>query len=122
MQQVQVSCFSGILKTLSGHCHICIQIIGGDPDHAADKKAHIAWRDVECLAYSFKGISMIDNLNGLKLLTKLQLDNNNIAKIENISHLVRALLKMSMHMLRGVLIRAAKDSCAISYAIISEPC
>ena len=32
---------------------------------------------------------MIDNLNGLHALTKLQLDNNNIAKIENIGHLVR---------------------------------
>ena len=65
-----------------------IQIIGGDPDNAAEKKAHIAWRDIECLAYSFKGIAIIDNLNGLKMLTKLQLDNNNISKIENISHLV----------------------------------
>ena len=65
------------------------QIIGGDPDHAADKKRSITWRDIECLAYSFKGIAMIDNLNGLHALTKLQLDNNNIAKIENIGHLVR---------------------------------
>ena len=68
---------------------LSLQIIGGDPDHAAEKKRNIAWRDVECLAYSFKGIAMIDNLNGLHNLTKLQLDNNAIAKVENITHRVR---------------------------------
>ncbi|GAX80910.1 hypothetical protein CEUSTIGMA_g8345.t1 [Chlamydomonas eustigma] len=66
----------------------CIQILGGDPDHASDKKSSIAWRDVECVAYSFKSIAMIDNLNGLDNLTKLQLDNNQITRIENIGHLV----------------------------------
>jgi hypothetical protein len=65
------------------------KILGGDPDHASDKKSSIAWRDVECVAYSFKSIAMIDNLNGLDNLTKLQLDNNQITKIENIGHLVR---------------------------------
>lgn len=65
----------------------CVQILGGDPDAADDKKLHIAFRDVECLAYSYRSIAKIDNLNGLGSLTKLQLDNNKIKKIENIGHL-----------------------------------
>lgn len=67
-----------------------MQILGGDPDNAEDKKRTIPLREVECLAYSFKSIAKIDNLNGLDSLVKLQLDNNQIAKIENIGHLVRS--------------------------------
>jgi len=68
----------------------CIQIVGGDPDNVDDKKRTIALRDVECLAYSFRSLARIDNLNGLDGLTKLQLDNNQITKIDHIGHLVRA--------------------------------
>jgi hypothetical protein len=44
---------------------------------------------VECLAFSFKNIARIQNLGGFDRLCKLQLDNNGITTIENISHLVR---------------------------------
>ncbi|GLC37160.1 Dynein regulatory complex subunit 3 [Pleodorina starrii] len=65
----------------------CIQIQGGEPDTAANKKRSMPFRDVECLAFSFKNLACIDNLRGLDNLTKLQLDNNQITKIENLAHL-----------------------------------
>ncbi|EFJ51609.1 hypothetical protein VOLCADRAFT_73327 [Volvox carteri f. nagariensis] len=65
----------------------CIQIQGGEPDTAANKKRSMPFRDVECLAFSFKNLACIDNLRGLDNLTKLQLDNNQIKKIENLAHL-----------------------------------
>lgn len=43
---------------------------------------------MESLACSFKNLSKISNLWGLDKLVKLQLDNNRIEKIENLSHLV----------------------------------
>jgi len=42
---------------------------------------------MQALSFSFQNILKIDNLNGLFALVKLQLDNNIIEKIENISHL-----------------------------------
>lgn len=66
----------------------CIMVLEGDSDSAEDKRRNLALRDVECLAYSYRGLARIDNLNGLGNLTKLQLDNNKITKIENIAHLV----------------------------------
>jgi len=47
------------------------------------------FREVEELAFSFRNLVVIDNLQGLERLTKLQLDNNRITRIENLSHLVR---------------------------------
>lgn len=67
----------------------CPQIAGADPDTLEEKKRNIAFRDIECLAFSFKNIAKIDNLKGLEGLTKLQLDNNQLTKIESIGHLVR---------------------------------
>ncbi|PNH02422.1 Leucine-rich repeat-containing protein 48 [Tetrabaena socialis] len=67
----------------------CIQIQGGEPDTAANKKRSMPFREVECLAFSFKSLACIDNLRGLDTLTKLQLDNNQITTIENVAHLVR---------------------------------
>ncbi len=71
--------------------HACVQIPGSDPDTVEDKKRNIPFRKVECLAFSFKSIAKIDNLKGLEGLTKLQLDNNSITKIEKLSHLVSAI-------------------------------
>lgn len=73
-----------------GHAciYVCAQILGGDPETYEDKKKNITFRDVECLAFSFKGLAKIDNLKGLEGLTKLQLDNNNITKIEKLANLV----------------------------------
>uniref|UniRef100_A0A7S0R7I6 Dynein regulatory complex subunit 3 n=1 Tax=Chlamydomonas leiostraca TaxID=1034604 RepID=A0A7S0R7I6_9CHLO len=65
----------------------CIQIVGADPDTLEEKKRNIAFREIECLAFSFKSIAKIDNLKGLEGLTKLQLDNNQLTKIENMAHL-----------------------------------
>lgn len=51
-------------------------------------KQQLEFYEVECLVFSFRQISQIDNLVGFSVLTKLQLDNNNITKIENLGHLV----------------------------------
>mmetsp|Transcript_19123 Transcript_19123/g.32856 ORF Transcript_19123/g.32856 Transcript_19123/m.32856 type:complete len:526 (+) Transcript_19123:171-1748(+) len=66
----------------------CIQIPGSDPDTLEEKRKSIAFREVECLAFSFKSISKIDSLKGLDNLTKLQLDNNQLTTITNLAHLV----------------------------------
>lgn len=42
---------------------------------------------MQALSFSYQNILKIDNLNGLFALVKLQLDNNIIETIENISHL-----------------------------------
>lgn len=44
--------------------------------------------EVDTLMISFKNVQRMDSLLGLERLTKLQLDNNVINKIENLAHLV----------------------------------
>jgi hypothetical protein len=39
-----------------------LQIVGGDPDMAEEKKRTMAFKDIENLAFSFKSIARIDNL------------------------------------------------------------
>jgi len=63
--------------------------------HARDKKAimwhskkNIAGKELMHMDILCAGINNIDYLIGLERLTKLQLDNNNITKIENLNHLV----------------------------------
>ena len=64
--------------------------VGGcDSDLAEARRRQLAFSDVTTLAFGFKGLARISSLGGLGALTKLQLDNNRITKIENISHLVR---------------------------------
>ena len=46
-----------------------------------------AFKGVKCLLLSYQNILKIDNLVGFDKLVKLQLDNNIIDKIENLSHL-----------------------------------
>ncbi|MEW5317897.1 MAG: hypothetical protein WDW38_009159 [Sanguina aurantia] len=65
----------------------CIQVVGADPDTSADKLKRMRFSEVEALAFSFRSISVINNLNGLSLLSKLQLDNNQILVIANLGHL-----------------------------------
>lgn len=65
----------------------CIQVEGGDAERNAVKKRSIPFKEVQCLAFSFKSLAKIDNLRGLDSLTKLHLDNNQITKIENLAHL-----------------------------------
>ena len=48
----------------------------------------VDFEEIEVLSLSFKNLSSIDNLNGLKMLTTLKLDNNIISTIENLDHLV----------------------------------
>ena len=48
----------------------------------------VDFEEIEVLSLSFKNLSRIDNLNGLKTLTTLKLDNNIISTIENLDHLV----------------------------------
>ena len=70
----------------------CLQISGSDPETQGEKRRNVAqaFRNIEWLAFGFKNIAKIDNLKGLVNLTKLQLDNNKISKIENLGHLVCA--------------------------------
>lgn len=63
--------------------------VEGDPDAAEAKRKSVAYKDIEVLALSFCCISHIDHLHGLNSLQKLQLDNNRITVIQNLSHLVR---------------------------------
>jgi hypothetical protein len=69
------------------HVLACLQVTG-DPDSAEDKKQSLAFGQVECAAFSFRSVARIDNLWGLTKLVKLQLDNNQIQRIENLEHLV----------------------------------
>ncbi|MEW5300612.1 MAG: hypothetical protein WDW36_003530 [Sanguina aurantia] len=62
-------------------------VVGADPDTSADKLKRMRFSEVEALAFSFRSISVINNLNGLSLLSKLQLDNNQILVIANLGHL-----------------------------------
>ena len=48
----------------------------------------VDFEEIEVLSLSFKNLSRIDNLNGLKTLTTLKLDNNIISTIENLDYLV----------------------------------
>lgn len=65
----------------------CIQV-EGHTEGLEDKRKGTSFEEVETLSFSFKNIMKIDNLRGLTNLTKLQLDNNIISKVENIAHLV----------------------------------
>jgi len=63
--------------------------VSGDPDLAEDKRRQLPFAEVETLALSFQRLARITSLEGFDRLTKLQLDNNRITQIENLSHLVR---------------------------------
>ena len=63
----------------------------GHNTQAADiqqQQQSMSYNDIEHLAFGFKHIVEIDHLDGLTNLTKLQLDNNCLTKIENLDHLV----------------------------------
>ncbi|KAK9824206.1 hypothetical protein WJX72_008534 [[Myrmecia] bisecta] len=66
---------------------LCIQV-DGDPDNVESKRQKLPYREVEHLAFSFKGLVRVSNLQGLVNLRKLQLDNNALTKIENLDGLV----------------------------------
>lgn len=72
--------------------------VEGDPDAAEAKRKCVAYKDIEGLALSFSSISHIDHLHGLNSLQKLQLDNNRITTIENLSHLVRSGVSQMVHL------------------------
>ena len=78
------------LQAAAVRSHTCqlLQIGGADHDATAQKKRTMLFSEIECLVFSYKGLAKIDSLQGLENLTKLQLDNNYIQKIENLSHLV----------------------------------
>lgn len=59
-----------------------------DVQATSKQRADLSYGDIERLAFSFKGLVRIDNLPGLSKLRELRLDNNDITKIENLSHLV----------------------------------
>jgi hypothetical protein len=66
------------------------QVPGTDADISQEKRRILPFSQVEVLAFSFRNLARITSLNGLEGLTKLQLDNNKITRIENIGHLVIA--------------------------------
>eukprot|EP00884_Botryococcus_braunii_P002953 jgi/Botrbrau1/12659/Bobra.67_1s0024.1 len=63
-------------------------VVEGDPDAAEEKRKAVRFNDIEFLAMGFRCISNIDHLQGLNTLRKLQLNNNRITSIQNLSHLV----------------------------------
>nr|PNR30358.1 hypothetical protein PHYPA_026674 [Physcomitrium patens] len=64
-----------------------IQIEGTADEGIEERKQVLPVNEIRWLNFSFKGIKNIDYLVGLERLVKLQLDNNNITKIENLEHL-----------------------------------
>jgi hypothetical protein len=85
--ELQASLLGWVMLMVHG-----MQVSGPDADIAEEKKRTIPYREVECLVFSFKNLACIANLKGFNSLTKLQLDNNHLNKIENISHLVCSVL------------------------------
>jgi hypothetical protein len=67
-----------------------VQVAGCDADLAEERRRQVPLREAEALALSFRRLARVSNLGGLDGLTKLQLDNNRIERIEGIAHLVRA--------------------------------
>jgi hypothetical protein len=57
-------------------------------DSLVPSSADIDLENVNGIALSFANVFKIDNLSGFARITKLQLDNNIIEKIENLDHLV----------------------------------
>ena len=60
----------------------------GTAEGIEEKRRQMDYKDAESLSYSFKNLKRIDYLAPFQALTKLQLDNNVISKIENLDHLV----------------------------------
>ena len=52
-------------------------------------RAVMRYSEVTCLSLSFRGLVKISNLQPFITLQQLQLDNNDIKKIENLEHMVR---------------------------------
>ena len=71
------------------HLRVFMQVTNAqDAATAADKRMAMSYKSIEHLAFSFRNIRVIENLAGLVRLTKLQLDNNCITRIQNLDHLV----------------------------------
>ena len=71
------------------HPKVLMQVTNAqDAATAADKRMAMSYKSIEHLAFSFRNIRVIENLAGLVRLTKLQLDNNCITRIQNLDHLV----------------------------------
>merc|ERR1711907_643893 len=64
----------------------CIVVTGGEEMQKQSKQ--LRFEEVEWLKLSFRNVARIENLMGLHLLQKLQLDNNHIRTIENLDHLL----------------------------------
>lgn len=64
------------------------QVTGCDADVAEEKRKQLPFNEVEALALSFRRLARITSLHGFDKLTRLRLDNNRIARIEGIGHLV----------------------------------
>eukprot|EP00960_Hanusia_phi_P049833 759816-Hanusia_phi.AAC.5 len=74
-------------EDLIRNCITTVEEISLSEEKKREFKQEIAIEDIQALSFSFQNILKIDNLYGLFALVKLQLDNNIIEKIENISHL-----------------------------------
>ncbi|XP_024523575.1 dynein regulatory complex subunit 3 [Selaginella moellendorffii] len=81
----------------------CIKVEGGSPEKLEERKRTMPLSTVTCLIFSFKCQRSINWLHGLGSLTKLYLDNNDISKIENLSHLATLkLLDLSFNKIKSI--------------------
>ncbi len=62
----------------------------GDAESAEQRRAELRFGKINALRLSFRNLVRINSLQGLTSLTALQLDNNALAHIENLDHLVLA--------------------------------
>ena len=72
---------------LSARAHLAPVGLAGNEAQQEIKKEVVSFREVRCLLLSYQNILKMNNLVGFDKLLKLQLDNNIIEKIENLSHL-----------------------------------
>jgi len=74
-------------EELIRNCITTVEEMSIPEDKKKEMKTETELHDIKALSFSFQNILKVDNLDGLFSLVKLQLDNNIIEKIENISHL-----------------------------------
>jgi Leucine-rich repeat (LRR) protein len=74
--------------------------VEGSSERIEEKRQTMPFREVSHLAFSFKNILKVENLQGLDNLVKLQMDNNVIQRIENLDHLVSTTVTAAAQHLR----------------------
>ncbi|EFJ17448.1 hypothetical protein SELMODRAFT_421104 [Selaginella moellendorffii] len=97
--QVIIHCHHALVA----HENLMTTVEGGSPEKLEERKRTMPLSTVTCLIFSFKCQRSINWLHGLGSLTKLYLDNNDISKIENLSHLATLkLLDLSFNKIKSI--------------------